>query len=298
MSAPFGVELPENFGTSGNASDAARESGAADTAPEGAQNAAAESPAGAIESEGREPQVTDLDSLERFRFQGRELSKDDLQKLLAGESREAESAYAKFDANFRYDLATVLEDPSKLAAFRSIYPPEYVQLAERALKAQGVNPQSPQGQPNAKQDSQPADPRIARLEKIADQWEAAQRESRVNQITSALDKSFDKFSKKYPDADQEVINSRLFALRQQGIELQDQNGKLREDVIEKLFKDDNGARLKAKEDWWKQKVEAQKRANSQARDVGRGGSASSPPPQKARNIKEATAAALASLEGR
>jgi hypothetical protein len=297
VGSPFGVEIPDNFGAPESASSAGS-AGAADTAPEGAANTAAESPAAVTKPESQEPQVTDLDSLERFRFQGRELSKDDLQKLLSGESgAKAESDNARFDQNFRYDLATVLEDPSKLAAFRQIYPPEYVQIVERALKAQGLTATaSPsQGQPNAKQETPPADPRIARLEKIADQWEAAQKEQRVSQITQSLDKSFDKLSKKYPDADPEVINSRLFAMRQMGQELQTKDGKLREDIIEKLFKDDHTKREQAYEAKYSQKVEAQKRANSQARDVGQGGSASSPAPQRARNIKEATAQALASL---
>lgn len=296
MGSPFGVELPENLGASEGASSGG-ESRAADTAPEGASNAATESPVAATKPEGQEPQVTDLDSLDRFRFQGKELSKADLQKLFAGESRQQpESDNARFDQNFRYDLAAVLEKPQLLAEFRRLYPPEYVQLAERALKAQGTQPTQATSEANA--NAKPADPRFEEVYQVAQEWKAMQREQRIEGIKNAVDKSFDKFSKKYSDADPEVINSRLIAMRQQGLELQTKQGKLREDVIEDLFKRDHEARLKAKEDWWKQKVEAQKRANSQARDVGHGGSASSPPPQKARTIKEATANALASLESR
>lgn len=288
MSSPFGVELPENFGSDRSAS-------LADTAPEGAA-ASAESPAGAKEPETREPQVTDLDSLERFRFQGRELSKDDLQKLLSGESDQPKSDKPDYDRAFRYDFSAVLEDPKLLAKFREIYPPEYVQIVERALSAQGKPvSQATSGQANPEKQ---ADPRIDEMWQAVQEWKNVQKEQRVESLKTALDSSFEKLSKKYPDADPEVINSRLIAMRQMGTELKNKDGKLREDVIEDLFKRDNAARAKAREEWWSKKVEAQKSANSRARDVGQGGSASSPAPQKARSIKEATAAALASLEGR
>lgn len=286
MAGPFGVELPETF--------EAPSSAAEPTARE-ASNAGESTPA--RETEANKPQVDpfDLDSLERFRFQGRELSKDDLQKLLTGGQESAsESTNAKFDQNFRFDLDTVLADPSKLALFRQIYPPEYVAIAEKAMAQQRAQA-SPVQQQNSGKPSE--DPRISRLEKIADQWENAQREQRVESLKGTLDKTFDSLSKKYPEADQEVINSRLFAMRQSGTQLQDQNGKLRNDIIEDLFKRDHAAREKRYEDKYRQKVEDQKRVNSNARDVGKGGSASSPAPGKAKNIKEATAAALAHFEG-
>lgn len=290
MGQPFNVELPETFGSDASASEATP-----DTAHEATDKPAAETAAQETKPETNEPQITDLDSLERFRFQGRELSKDDLQKLLTGATdAKPESEHAKFDLNFRFDLAAVLESPSLLAKFRQIYPPEYVQLAERALKAQGVQPA--QDASKATTDAKPADPRFEEVYQIAQEWKSAQREQRVSEIKSALDSSFEKLGKKYPDADPEVINSRLFAMRQQGVELRTKEGKLREDVIEKLFKEDHAKREAAYEAKYRQKVDAQKRANNQARDVGKGGSASSPPPVKPRTIKEATAAALASLE--
>jgi hypothetical protein len=286
---PFGVSIPENFGASSSASEDS------DTGS-GNPNPIAEGATG-NEPDTHKPQVdpVDLDSLERFRFQGKELSKDDLQKLLSGQSGTEATPNAKFDSNFRYDLATVLEDPSKLAQFRRIYPAEYVQIVERALAAQRAGePVNPNGQPKPGTSN---DPRLERLEKIAEQWETAQKEQRVSQITSALDRCFESLAKKYPDADAEVINSRLFALRQMGTQLQDENGKLKENVIEKLFKDDHTVRAKAREDWWKKKVESQKNANSQARDAGQGGAASSPAPKKDRTIKDATKSALAHFEG-
>lgn len=272
----FGVELPESF----EAPPASAETG---------------SPNGAApdnkETKTSEPQVTDLDSLEKFKFQGRELTREELTELVQKAQQPQESEASKFDRAFRLDLDVVLKDPNRLNDFKSVYPPEYVQIVERLLGQRNTTPTSGQ---NAV-DAAPKDPRFEEMYSTVQEFKAQQKEQRVQSFERQLDTSFEKLSKKFPEADPEVINSRCLALSQQGVQLTDKAGKIQDAVLEKLFKQDHDKRAAYYEQKYRAKVDAQKQANSRSRDMGTGGSVSSPSGKQPNTLKEATAALLADL---
>lgn len=276
---PFGVELPDTFAQppSGDTPSQSSDSG---SAPAGSANTVESvAPNGAAKA--TEPRANTSDSLE----------------ALFAEPKQSDDPNAKFDKAFRYDFKTVLEDPSKLTEFRRIYPPEYVQIVEAALKKANTLPQQPtEGSAKPWKD----DPEFQEIIQFRKQFEAAQREQRLQHINSQLDKSFDKFTKKYPEADPNVINWWMQGLSQRGIEMmnKDANGTpttVKDQILEKLFKQDHERREEHYQQKYKAIVEAQKSANGKARDMGVGGSPSSPAGKQPKTIRSATQSLLADL---
>lgn len=279
-STPFGVELPENL-----------EAPAAEST---------ESPAGAANKAETttEPRVHDLDASERVRFQGKEMSREELTELIQ-KAQNPEPEASKFDRAFKVDLDVVLKDPSRLADFKSVYPPEYVQLVERLLTQQRTTTQTPPGQQTDEEklvEKLATHPKFQRLFQTAEKSEQQEKQARIQGYERQLDTAFGKLAKKFPEADPEVINSRCLALSQQGVQLLDAKGQVKDAILEKLFKQDHDKRNAYYEQKYRSKVDAQKKANSNSRDMGTGGSASSPAGVKHKTMKEATAALLADLE--
>lgn len=279
---PFGVELPENFDAPKDA-----ESPKGGDAPAGAANdAAAPAPAGK-ETARTEPQASDLDSLDRVRFRGKEFSKEELENLLLGQEQRQETDNKKFDENFAYDLAAVMKDPSKLAQFAQIYPATYVDRAKFILEQNGTSAKAA-SQTNGQSEPKPGDPRFDEMWSTVQEWKQHQKESRIQNYTQQVDSTFEKLSAKYAEADQEVINSRLQAILAQGANIMDSKGNLDSKVVEKLFKQDHDARTARYEAIYRKKVDAQKTASTNARDMGRGGAPASTAGSSPRTIRGAT----------
>lgn len=283
--APFGVELPDNLGSTGDTSVPQTDAAPAGEAPSG----------DTVSNEGQKPEtaqeILDLDKLERFRFNGREWNPKEFrntQLMREDYTRKTQelAEARKYADNFAHDLQAVAKDRSLFEKFKSIYPREYVALAEKHLNnGQTPNPQGDATKPQSQ------DPRLESLFERVEKWEASQREAEVKQIQSWLDNQYSTLSKKYPLADHEVINARAEVAAKQGTEIT-------QAVLEKLFKA-NDQEIKAKwEGHYKTKVNQQKEAGLKGRDVGPGGGVPSGEPKRARTIKEATQIAIEDLTGR
>lgn len=278
----FGVELPENF----DAPKGTEPSQGGEAPPGAANEAAAQAPAGK-ETVRTEPQASDLDSLDRVRFRGKEFSKEELENLLLGQGQRQETDTKKFDDNFAYDLAAVMKDPSKLAQFSQIYPANYVQRAQFILEQNGISAKA-ESRTNGQPESKSGDQRLDEMWSTVQEFKQQQKESRIQAYQHQVDTTFDKLATKFPEADQEVINSRLQAILAQGVNIMDAKGNLDSKVVEKLFKQDHDARTARYEATYRKKVDAQKTASTNARDMGRGGTPASISGNSPRTIRDAT----------
>lgn len=280
---PFGVELPENLGQTTTEESAPQQ----DLSPE----------EGKVSTESSQPETAkellDLDKLERFRFEGREWSPKDLKNAYlmredyTRKTQELSKARQYVD-NFEVDLQTVINDPSRIAEFRAVYPAQYVKLAEQVLSRLG-------GERSAQQvNSNPNDELSKRFSQIEnklskiDQWEEQQRQQEVRNIESWLDNQYAVLSKKYDKADPEVVTARAQVISDNG-------HKVDEKVLEKLFEKHHKEVSERWDKSYKETVKKQLEAGSKSKDIGAGGGTPGGAPRTARTIKEATKLALEDL---
>lgn len=279
---PFGVTLPDNIGET---QSTAPDTGAPSGAPEGAapspdtispKGTSTETPKGA-------DALTDLDKLERFRFQGREWSRKDLERAYLRQedySRKTQelAETRKYTDNFAADLRTVIKDRSRLEEFKRLYPREYVERAEEILST------LPGSRPPETQQTGNVDPAfredIEGIKREFNQLKQEREAQAIEQIQSWLDNQFDTLGKKYPNARQkEVMADAEVAARN--------CTKVTAEVLEKLFKASDAEISGAWEAKYKEKVNKQLSAGKQARDIGPGGGVPGEAPRTPKTFKEA-----------
>lgn len=273
---PFGVDIPENY------TGPTVEETAPDTSPEKEVGEKTVS-----ESEEPEKGPIDLDSLETFRFKGKDLTKADLEKVFgdSAQRQDGEQTHSKsdFDSNYDADLAAVKLDPSRLGEFAAIYPREFVVKAIHEL-----NRDKQQAGSQSNRSLEPNDPyasRFERYDRMFASMEARERQERVAKQEVWLEKQHSTLSKKYPDADPSVVDSKALQAHESGIKITDK-------VMERLFREDHEKREKYYEQKYRQKAENQLQANRQARDLPPGGTVMGSAGKEARTLKEAKEMAL------
>jgi oligoendopeptidase F len=284
---PFGVELPENLGQT-------TESPERDTAP-------VESPEGSpkelpkvSEPEATKESILDLDKLERFRFDGREWSRKELQDAYLMRKdysqKTAELAEArKYADNFESDLGKVLQDPKLLTRMKEVYPSSYVQLAERYLAAQNPAASAQVPQQGVGESNKAYEERIAMLEGRFRDWDKRNFEAEVKSKESWLENQYSRLGTKYPHANKDSVILRASVLADQGRDID-------ESVLEKLYKASNDETKTRWDELYKSKVDQQKKVSLQGKDTGTGGGVPGQAPRGHKTIKEARDAWLSTLE--
>ncbi len=302
---PFGVELPDNIGSTP----------APEAAPTGSEAAAGSGTPGEsggwegdnkVSAKGEQSQATkdflDLDKLERFRFAGREWSPKDLKNAYLrhedytrktqelSQERASITEARKYSDNFSADLQAVIDNPSRISEFRDVYPKAYVDAALKILeRVQGTG-----AAPQAGSKPQANDPLLQKVSSLEDKLTAIQEEKRqgeVKQIESWLNNTFQTLEKKYPMANSELITARAEVLAKQ-------KEAITEEVLERLFKKNHEEIQASWDKIYKGKVQEQIKAGSKAKDTGAGGGIPGEAPRKFKNFKEATAAAIEDLSRR
>lgn len=239
------------------------------------------------------PSVVDIDKLEKFMYEGKEWTKDDLRKSIlmhqdytkktqeVANERKAIESEKRFAENVPHDLEKLARDPTLISEFRRIYPQKYHATAEKLLERLGV----PRTQPDqARVNDYSAE--VARLERV-EQWMNTVETEKMQQH---LDHTFDKLKAQFPEADELVVIAKAQAKRSQGEDIKGSD-------FEKWFKTDHESRAKKLEDYYLSKIKDQKAANRKGRDVPAGGEAPSAPAKKL-TWKEATAQAVKDLSNR
>lgn len=287
---PFGVELPDNIG------EAPATTGAPDgAAPEGSAPEGAAPQTISTKTEGTEiheerprkpPSLLDLDKQERFRFEGREWTRDQLRKAYLRQedySRKTQelAETRKFSDNFATDLRAVMKDPSLFEQLQRIYPKEYVAHAKEVLNdLKGLRPDA------QSQTAQQKDPEFLQLRDEFQALKAERAAQGVEQVQQWLNSTYSTLEKKYPYARPKEVTVDAEGMALGGT-------KITAEVLEKLFKA-NDAELKAKWDAnYKAKIDEQLTIGKKGRDLGPGGGVPTSGPKNPRTMKEARDAMLA-----
>lgn len=225
-------------------------------------------------------EIIDLDKLEKFRWQNREWTQKDLQDgVLRQEDYTTKTKSVaesrKYAENFSADLEAVVENPELVDELKRIYPKSYHRVVDRVLAR--LNNRTTEAPPQSGSQSGAVDEtsiqkmvkgvldrELAPINEWKQSAEKEKHEQRVEARGRELDSWFDKYSKKYPDADGEVVNARALAAIETGAELN-------EGVLEKLFRAHHEEVGKRYAERYKKQIDEQLKANKTAQDAGPGG---------------------------
>lgn len=292
---PFaGVELPDNFEEQKVSESTDKPEDRVSDKPDDSQGDA--SPVTGEAS--AKPDLLDLDKHDRFLFNKREMTRQELADSLLRHGDYTKkvqevSEARKFADNFEIDLARVIDKPELLAKMKEIYPPGYVAAAEKIIARlpKGTQPKAVEADVDAESELDGISdvklpPELAkRLEKVegfVTTYEERQAQAKVEAIKNDLNKWFDDFGKKYDLADPDAVLNQAFALSDQG-------KPVNREVLESLFKNAHERVDGAFTKRYQQRVEEQKKANRSGKDVGAGGGTPGAAPKKYKNLKDVRA---------
>lgn len=232
-----------------------------------------------------QPSIYDLDSAEKFKWQGREWTTKELQSAYMAHSDYTRKTQAlaeerRFYDNLSVDLDAVKHNPNLISEFKRVYPEKFHSYLSH------VQPKQPENQYNQQNQQQSIDPQFQqRFERLEKQLH----EKEVSAIEAELDAKFKQFSEKYPMADEEAVVARAQAILSRGDKLTDQ-------TWDNLWKSVHDRYQKLADDYYGKKIKEQKSASAKAKDVGSGGGTVGHAPYKPKTVKEATDALLSSGE--
>jgi hypothetical protein len=240
-----------------------------------------------------ENQVTDLDGLSEFSFQGSKYTPDQLLQIVNGykQASEQQTSYAqeqKFYENLEADIENVLKDPAKLAQqFKEIYPKKFHGILEKVLKANGQTPALPTPASNAL----PPDvlEKLRTMEERLKFHDQRTHQAEVQNATAQIDKITGPLFKKFPMSDEEAVFAKAENLLTGGT-------KLTEKTWERLVRESHEKAEKR----WNQHQDAtlkqQMDKGRRAADMGPGGATPGQAPQKPRTLDEARDALLRQVQ--
>ena len=235
------------------------------------------------ESAPQAPQIADLDSMKKFRFEGKEWTPKDFKgsfMMQADYTRKTQALAEerKYYDNLDADLKAVKGNPALAAEFKKIYPSKfhsYLDYVSAATPAQDPNKKYAELDPNV----------AAEFNEVKSYMKTQQ----VAAINAELDARFKVLSEKYPYADEEAAIARAQAAHAKGIPLNDQNW----DSIWKAVNDKNVELFKK---YGSAAVNKQKNANLKGKDAASGGGIPGQAPKQPRTIKEAGRLALQEIQ--
>jgi hypothetical protein len=261
---------------------------------------ASESAPQAAQSASDPGQPVDLDSLARYRYQGRNLKDWESGYMRQQDYTQKTQALAqerRFMENLAVDLDRVKQNPHLAEQFRQIYPQKYhAYLRYVAQETQASQPQAP-----GQYGQQPGQPSYARLDPAMEQrihqLEANFREREVAAIQAELDSKFKTLSEKYPFADEEAVVARAQALLAKMKEMDPtRDHRINDKQWDALWKSQNDRSYGLSDAQYKKHVQAQLKQAKKSADVSAGGGTPGHPPRQFRTLKEATAQALADAD--
>lgn len=268
-------------------------------ATEGAQTSVSES-APAETNPGADPsgQPVEIESLDRYRYQGRPLKDWESGYMRQQDYTQKTQAIAqerRYSENLSADLDKVKSNPALAEQFRSIYPEKYHSYLRYVLQENSaVQPQYNGQRVQAPQYAQ-LDP--ATQAEIR-QYKAALQEREVEAINQELTAKFTNLSKKYPFADEEAVVARAQSLwaKMKENDPTNPNLKITDQQWDILWKSQHERAHGLSDAQYKKQVKSQIEANRKGSDVGAGGGLPGQAPRQYKTIKEATNQALADIE--
>ena len=242
--------------------------------------------------------MTELDKMDRFKFQGQEWSPKDLERAimrqkdytqktqsLAEERKQIEAAKqeSKFYENLYYDLKqvkTAVEsgNNSLVNEFLKVYPEKFHSYLKDVLgnneTRQAQNQQSPSYDVETLS-------RLQKVEKVIFEQEVAKNEASINSTVAAM-------SKKYPDAIPEMAIARVYEAHNAGTKITEKEWDKAFQQVDEQIKGVVKAR-------YGDLIKKQTDANKRGRDVESGGGTPGRAPEKFKSLKDVTNFAIQDL---
>lgn len=220
--------------------------------------------------------VIDLDTVEKFKWAGREMTPKELQGQVLMQSdytrKTQEIAQErKFYDNLNDDLAAVKQNPALAAQFKEVYPEKF----HRFLGF--VHQEQPR-----EQNRQELPPEVQELVKFKEEFQQERKNAYMAQINAMEAKYTAQF--KLADVD------RVLTGAQEWRKANPTSKEIPEQVWEKLYKASHESNQKRFKSWSDAEVNKQKQANAEGRDVPAGGGVPAQGPANVRTIKQASAA--------
>lgn len=223
------------------------------------------------QAEPAQPQITSLDSLSEFEFQGEKLTPGRLQEVFQGyktlsERQKSYAAEDRYWSNLDTDIESVMADPSLVERFKSIYPEKFHKVLERALGGTQRQTQNTQQLPKEY---------LQRLSKV-DQLEQSIHQMAVESANAKLDSMLPPLYEKFPMANEDQVLAKAEAMLSQGAQLT-------KHVWERLVKESHEFSSKKADAFYKKQLQTQIDKGQAGKDAGIGGAApGKAPPQKLR----------------
>lgn len=252
--------------------------------------------------------LTDIGKLERFIYDGKELTPAELKKAmmfqqdytkktkeLSQYKKDYDSikSYSdeskKFRENLAIDLESVSKNPALASEFMKVYPKEFHKLLDYAIK---------QEQQEAKVLT---DPRLDEIDKLKEAYTELH-EEKVEKASLEIDNAFKEFSQKYPLSNEPDVVVALERVLENKLKAAMENGenpkrvKLDMKDYERVFKASHEYHDKRFNQHYSKQFNKQKEVNEMAKATGTGGATPSGAPQKLKTFKDAEAAVMNAIE--
>lgn len=240
--------------------------------------------------------ITELDKLEKFRFEGQEYTPKALKDAILrqqvfskktselAKERESFEQERKFYDNLYADLNAVRQDPNLASEFIKLYPEKFHQALKQVLTES-------QGQASPAQTQKQSAPFDVELQGRLTKLEKHLHEQEVSKNTQEINSLISEYSKKFPKAIPKLAIADVFEAYNQGVkpsaEMWEQAFQASQEFMESQMKTHYGELQKK-----------QTEANKKARDVDSGGGTPSRAPKKFGSLREVTEHAANSLENR
>jgi hypothetical protein len=248
---------------------------------------------------GNAPEILDLDSVQKFRFSGREWTPKDFQgayMMQADYTRKTQALAEerKFYDNLDTDLASVRQQPALAEKFKEVYPEKFHAYLGYVLPQSQSQNQS-QAQPGQSGQKPSLDPEIQKKLGLVDELHSDLQERRIQAAEAQVDAVFQTMGKKYPMADEETVIARAqYFLDQKKQE--NPKAVITDKDWDNLFKTVHDRNKGKAEAYYSEQVNKQKQANSRGRDIASGGGTPGQAPKVPKTIKEASEYARQELE--
>jgi hypothetical protein len=228
-------------------------------------------------------ELIDLDSVDKFKFQGEEWTPDKLQKsfMLHKDYTKKTTELAKerqYIANLKADLAKVKRNPELADEFKRLYPEKFHDYLEIILEQAEAMTQETSHSPDdvpAAVAKQLADlqKRFETYDKKIKTLDEREHAAKVSEIQQQLDQLFTGLSKKYDLAVEEAVLAKAEALIANGYQMNDA-------AWDRLYKENHKANEARYNKRYADRTKQQLEANRQGADIGRGGATPSPGKRK------------------
>jgi len=219
----------------------------------------------------------DLESVERFKFAGREWTPKEMQDaylMQADYTRKTQELAdeRKYMGALQADLAAVRENPKLESEFKKLYPEKYHAYLGYVLPDKRVEESG---------DQVPKEvlTKLEKMEKFIESQQSKEEELKVQEYSNWIADQEAKHTKKYELANPVDVWTRIQAGMEQG---QFKESDVNEKMVEQYFKQSHEQTQKVFDNYSKKQFENNKQVNSKAKDTGKGGNSPGQAPRKLR----------------